>query len=375
MSNRTDIFHHKMLASVLLLSFLSACQGEVTNHSDQAKFQTVTTETLVSSTSYEHAQEFTGSIRAGNTTGIGFELAGKLKQLTVDSGDRVENGQLLAQLDTRLLEAERQEIDASLSQNDADLNLARSTLNRSLELQKQGYTSEQQLDELKGQLNSLLAARKRLVASKHANALRIEKSSLLAPFNGVISKRNSNLGEVVALGTPIFTLVQNKNPQAFVGVPVKIAQQLKTKQDVLLNVGDDKYTAQIAGIGAEVNPVTRTVPLRLSLPIDAQVINGELAYLIYETRIQQIGYWVPISALTDGIRGLWNLYVITPSERSNIAKDTFNIERRDIEILYTKDDMAYIQGALKPNENYISQGLHKLVVGQQVKKNTNVAAR
>ena len=375
MRNKTDIFHIKILASVLLISFLSACQGEVTSHSDQAKFQTVTTETLVPSNSYEHAQEFTGTIRAGNTTGIGFELAGKLKKLAVDSGDRVVTGQLLAQLDIRLLEAERQELDASLSQNNADLNLAKSTLDRSLELQKQGYTSEQQLDELKGQLNSLLAAKNRLIASKHANELRIEKSSLLAPFNGVISKRNSNLGEVVALGTPIFTLVQNKNPQAFVGVPVKIAQQLKTKQDVLLNVGDNNYTAQIAGISAEVNPVTRTVPLRLSLPIDAQVINGEIAYLIYDTQIQQTGYWVPISALTDGIRGLWNIYVIKPSKGSDAVEDTFSIERRDIEILYTKDDMAYIQGALQVNEHYVSQGLHKLVVGQRVKNNTNVAAR
>lgn len=377
MSIITDIFHNKILVSTLFIGLLTACQGEVANHSNQIKFQTVTTETLTSSASYQHAQEFTGTIRAGNTTGIGFELAGKLKKLTVDSGDQVETGQLLAQLDTRLLEAERQEIDASLAQNNADLNLAKSTLDRSLELQKQGYTSEQQLDELKGQLNSLLAAKNKLIASKHANALRIEKSSLLAPFSGVISKRNSNLGEVVALGTPIFTLVQDKNPQAFVGVPIKIAQQLKTKQHVLLNVGNRNYTAQIAGIGAEVNPVTRTVPLRLSLPIDAQVINGELAYLVYEIQIQQVGYWVPISALTDGIRGLWNLYVITPNDRSDIsaAEDTFNVERRDIEILYTKDDMAYIQGALQVNESYISQGLHKLVVGQQVKHNTSVAAR
>ncbi|MBW8186481.1 efflux RND transporter periplasmic adaptor subunit [Shewanella nanhaiensis] len=371
----TDIFQNKIIMAMLVSGLLSACQGEVTTHSTQAQLQTVTTESLTLSNSYQHTQEFTGTIRAGNTTGIGFELSGKLKSLAVDSGDSVEKGQLLAQLDTRLLEAERAEIDASLSQNSADLTLARNTLNRSLELQKQGYTSEQQLDELKGQLNSLLAAKKRLVASKLANALRIEKSSLLAPFSGVISKRNSNLGEVVALGTPIFTLVQNRNPQAFVGVPVKLAQQLNTKQDVLLKVGNNSYTAQIEGKGAEVNPVTRTVPLRLSLPIDAQVINGEIAYLIYKTDIYQNGYWVPISALTDGIRGLWNLYVITSNSDSGADKGTFNIERRDIEILYTKEDMAYIQGALKVNEDYITQGLHKLVVGQQVKRNTNVAAR
>ncbi|WP_254304178.1 efflux RND transporter periplasmic adaptor subunit [Shewanella sp. VB17] len=359
---------------MLLLLSLSGCQQEVNTHSKQVKFQTVTTDTLVPSLSYQDTLQFTGTIRAGNTTGIGFELAGKLKSITADSGDRVEKGKLLAQLDTRLLEAKRQEIDASLSQNNADLNLAKSTLNRSLELQLKGYISEQQLDELKRQLNSLLAAKNKLLASKHANALRIEKSSLFAPFDGIISRRHNNLGAVVALGMPIFTLVQNKNPQAFIGVPVKFAQQLKAKQNVSLKVGDKKYLAQIAGIGAEVNPITRTVPLRLSLPIDAQVINGELAHLVYKTHIQKTGYWVPISALTDGIRGLWNLYVIIPTNPSDLD-NTFNIERRDIEIIYTKGELAYIQGAISINEDYVSQGLHKLVVGQQVKRNTTVAAR
>lgn len=75
---------------MLLLLSLSGCQQEVNTHSKQVKFQTVTTDTLVPSLSYQDTLQFTGTIRAGNTTGIGFELAGKLKSITADSGDRVE---------------------------------------------------------------------------------------------------------------------------------------------------------------------------------------------------------------------------------------------------------------------------------------------
>ena len=345
---------------VFALVTLSACQKEVTEYATTTVLPTVTSQALSLTPSYQHEQTFTGTIRAGNTTGVGFELAGKLNELQADSGIKVKQGQILAILDTRLLEAERQEIQASLAQTQADVDLATSTLKRNQELKKSGYVSEQLLDENRSQLNSLAAAKNRLLASQHANQLKLEKSILVAPFDGTISQRLHNLGEVVTAGSPIFTLVGNINPEAYIGVPVALAEQFHAGQQVQVSVQDQTFTAEIAGISAEVNPVSRTLQLRISLPQDARVINGEIAYLHQQQQIEQAGYWVPISALTDGIRGLWNLYVIANDEQQSI------IERRDVEILYTTQDMAYIQGAIQPNEIYVSQGLHKLVVGQAV---------
>ncbi|MCS6159516.1 efflux RND transporter periplasmic adaptor subunit [Shewanella baltica] len=345
---------------VFALVTLSACQKEVTEHATTTVLPTVTSQALILTPSYQHEQTFTGTIRAGNTTGVGFELAGKLNELQADSGIKVKQGQILAILDTRLLEAERQEIQASLAQTQADVDLATSTLKRNQELKKSGYVSEQLLDENRSQLNSLAAAKNRLLASQHANQLKLDKSILVAPFDGTISQRLHNLGEVVTAGSPIFTLVGNINPEAYIGVPVALAEQFHAGQKVQVNVQDQTFTAEIAGISAEVNPISRTLQLRISLPQDARVINGEIAYLHQQQQIEQAGYWVPISALTDGIRGLWNLYVIAKDEQQSI------IERRDVEILYTTQDMAYIQGAIQPNEIYVSQGLHKLVVGQAV---------
>ncbi|ABX50293.1 efflux transporter, RND family, MFP subunit [Shewanella baltica OS625] len=345
---------------VFALVTVSACQKEVTEHATTTILPTVTSQALILTPSYEHEQTFTGTIRAGNTTGVGFELAGKLNELQADSGIKVKQGQILAILDTRLLEAERQEIQASLAQTQADVDLATSTLKRNQELKKSGYVSEQLLDENRSQLNSLAAAKNRLLASQHANQLKLDKSILVAPFDGTISQKLHNLGEVVTAGSPVFTLVGNINPEAYIGVPVALAEQFHAGQQVQVSVQDQTFTAEIAGISAEVNPVSRTLQLRISLPQDARVINGEIAYLHQQQQIEQAGYWVPISALTDGIRGLWNLYVIANDEQQSI------IERRDVEILYTTQDMAYIQGAIEPNEIYVSQGLHKLVVGQSV---------
>ncbi|MCL1051211.1 efflux RND transporter periplasmic adaptor subunit [Shewanella abyssi] len=370
MDIKRALTRRKLLISLAVVSFLSACQDAPVAPPEAPNYQSVSSSELIAESSYSYAQEFSGTIRAGNTTGVGFELAGKINALTVDSGDSVVEGQLLAQLDTRLLQAEKNELLASLAQNKADLDLATATLNRSLELKKQGYVSEQQLDELKGQLNSLLAAKSRFNAAIQSNQLKIEKSDLLAPFNGTISKRSHNLGEVIALGSPVFTLIQHHNVQAYIGVPIAVSSTLTTGQQVDLRVRNKRYQANIAGIGAQLDPVTRTVELRVTLPSDADVINGELSYFAYQHAIDTAGYWVPISALTDGIRGLWNIYVLTQD-----GEQRFRIERRDVEIIYTAKDKAFINGAIKANEAYVDQGLHKLVAGQIVTRQTNLATR
>ncbi|WP_351075315.1 efflux RND transporter periplasmic adaptor subunit [Shewanella sp. CAL98-MNA-CIBAN-0140] len=345
----------------LSLIVLSGCGSEVKEHSQTIEYQTVLSQTLVLNDHYQHMQTYTGTIRSANTTGIGFELAGKLNNILVDSGDTVTKGQTLAQLDTDLLIAEKQQLQASLLQTQADIDLAKNTLVRTQKLKLQNYVSEQQLDETQQQVISLQANQKRIEASLRATTLKLEKSTLLAPFSGKISQRFHNVGEVIALGSPVFTLIGNSQPLAYIGVPIDIAQQLTTQQMVDVRVGKQTFSAEIAGISAEVNTISRTVQLRILLPDSARVINGEIAYLAYQQDVQQPGYWVPMSALTDGVRGLWNVFLLAKAEQ-----DYYLIERRDVDIIYTNEQQAYIQGAIQATDMIVSQGLHKLVVSQKV---------
>jgi multidrug efflux system membrane fusion protein len=355
----------KLFTGLLIIGSLSACGSEVKEHTNQVSYQTVVTQVLASQPSYQHTQRYTGTIRSANTTGVGFELAGKLNHIHVDSGNAVTKGQKLAALDITLLQAEQAQLQASLSQVLADINLAQSTLKRTLKLKLQNYVSEQQLDETQQQVASLLANQQRLKASLHATTLKIEKSTLLAPFSGKISQRHHNLGEVISLGSPVFTLVGQTQQLAYIGVPIEVAQSLKQATAVDVSVAKRQYQGQIAGISAEVNPISRTVQLRISLPDDASILNGEIAYLSLDQQVLTQGYWVPIAALTDGIRGLWNLYTLSKADNSAEGK-YFQIERRDVEVIYTNEQQAYIKGAIKDGDVIITQGLHKLVVGQSV---------
>ena len=361
------------LSSVItLIALVTGC--EETKTSTPVKSQSVSVKQLVKSDNYQRALEFIGSIRAANTTEIGFELNGKIKQLLVDGGDTVKKNQALAELDTQLLKAQQQEVVASLLQNSADLKLAKSNLNRSLELQAKGYASTQQLDENQGQVDSLIAARNRLNASLQAITLQIDKSVLLSPFDASVGQRHRNLGEVVNIGSPVFTLIQSNRPQAHIGIPVGLSRQFGSAQTLSVIVANTAYQATVLGLSTQVNPITRTQTLRLALPDNAQVVNGELAYLDYQQRITHAGFWVPISALTQGIRGRWNLYVSQQGEEQDTTPKYF-IAKRDVEIIYTDDYMAYVTGAIDDGEYYIDTGLHKLVAGQAIVPNIQSASR
>ncbi|WP_298768773.1 efflux RND transporter periplasmic adaptor subunit [uncultured Shewanella sp.] len=348
-----------LLIGLSCLGLLSACQK--TNEQPKVQHQTVSSQTLVAYPSYQQTQAFSGIVKASNTTAIGFELSGKINQLDVDIGDNVTKGQLLAKLDIQLLQTEQNRLKANLTQNQADLDLALSTLKRSLSLTQKNYISEQQIDELKGQVNRLKATKTQLNAAYAANQLKIQKSDIIAPFKGIISQKYHHVGEVISTGTPIYTLVESNTPQAYIGVPSEIAKTLSLQKPIDIKVGNQHYPAVIEGISGELNPVTRTVEIRFSLPTSSQVMNGEMAYFTHIQHIEKPGYWVPISALSDGIRGLWNIYILTPNN-----KNTFNVERRDIDILYSNQDQAYIQGPISANQLYIDQGAHKLIPGQKV---------
>lgn len=346
---------------MLSLIGINGCGSEVKQHAEQAKLQTVEAVKAEAADHYFHNQTYTGTVKAGQTTAIGFELGGKLQQLLVDSGTKVKQGQPLASLDTHLLMAEKQQLQASLEQTKADLALARNTQTRTTKLKAQNYVSEQQIDEANQNVAGLNASLKRLEASLYATNLKLEKSTLVAPVSGIISKRHHNLGEVIPLGGAVFTLIGDQHQFAYVGVPIHVAQSLTNQQDVTVRIGKQSVIGKVEGISGEVDLTTRTIELRISLPTDVPAVNGELVYFEHQQKIDESGFWLPITAITDGVRGRWNVYTLTPSEQND-----FQIERRDIEILYTQQDKVFIKGPINAGEQIIARGLHKLVVGQNV---------
>lgn len=340
-----------------LLVGLVACNGEPPPV-EQRVLQVATLSPQWSD-SYQLQRRFVGRVTAAQRVDMGFEQGGKVANIQANQGDAVSSGQVLAELDSRFLQVEEKELQASLREAQARLKLVNSSLKRQKSLQQQGFSAEQKLDELGAEAQVLLATIDRLRASLSANQLRLEKAVLVAPYDGVISQRFIDQGAVVAAGTPLFTLLESARLEVVVGVPVNMAPELELGAEYDVSVGDQHYAAKLLAVGSDLNAITRTVKLRFALPVQSPR-DGELAMLSLSRQIPEPGYWLPVAALIDGMRGLWNSYVLEP-----VGDGQFRVAAVNIRVLHVEQDRVYVAGDLA-DKSVIASGLHRVAPGQIV---------
>jgi hypothetical protein len=127
----------------------------------------------------------------------------------------------------------------------------------------------------------------------------------------------------------------------------------------------------LSGVAKAVVPrrddVTRTVDVLLTLPdAPAHVRPGDLGRLSLSSRYEETGFWVPLGALTQGPRGLWNNYVAEPIDTPDSNEETHRVTPRTVEVVYADSDRAFVRGTLRNGDLLIVDGLQRVVPGQTV---------
>lgn len=425
MTTRIAIY---LVPAVLLLAIgLGYSTTTRSEGTEEAKTALVSVRTLEvePADSYVVRRSFTGSIVARRSIDLGFEVAGRLVEVSVEQGQQVTAGQSLARLDTRhllarrqLLEAERAQASAVLAELEAgprrevidaaratvrdlkaQLDLSRLNLERRATLRRQkaisqqeydealfGYraaearldTAQRKLDELEAgtrqeQIDAQRAAVAALDASLADLAHDLEDTHLVAPFDATVVERYADEGAVVSPSMPIVRLVESGHLEAWIGLPSQSADQLAVGQSHEVTVQQRRYAARVTAVVAELDLGTRTRRVVLSLDSSASdsVVPGQVVRLELEQPVDGRGYWLPTSALVRGNRGLWSCYAVVPNREEANAE---MIERRDLEILYTQGERVFVRGTLTPGDVIVADGTHRVVAGQLVRRAEQTAA-
>lgn len=328
----------------------------------------VATRTAALQPGYEVASTFVGRVEAARSSDLGFELAGRVEAVWVDEGDAVTAGQRLAVLDRERLRSRRGELVAALDQATAGLDLARQTHLRVSEAAALDAVSHQEHDEARLELLAREAAVRQLEAQIRSLDVELTKSILRAPYDAIVAGRLVDEGEVVAAGRAVLSLLEASRLEARVGTAAELARTLTPGDALDVSVRGHAYPTRVKAILPDRESRTRTVTVLLTFEDQADgeraVRSGDLAEVSLSREIDEPGFWLPVTALTESVRGLWACYVAEAAEGS---PGLYTLARRDVEVLHTETDRVFVRGTLQAGERVVTGGVHRLVPGQPVR--------
>ncbi|MEP1447951.1 MAG: efflux RND transporter periplasmic adaptor subunit [Paraglaciecola sp.] len=302
-----------------------------------------------------------GRVEAPQTAEVGFDLSGSVVNIVVNEGQRVTQGQIMAELDTQRLNAQMTELSAILSRAKSDANLAKLSLKRVIELVDKKLESAQRLDEATESVNAANAFIDEVLARIQRLQVDISKTKLRAPFDGSVVSRLVDLGAVVATGQTLFTLQQNTQLEARFALSAAYADKLVVDQIVEVSSSSTQLLGKIKSIAQQRRVDTRTVDVIVSLTQpNLTILPGDLLNFEMKTSINAEGFWVPRKALVSGVRGLWSLFTV------NATGNELQLQAKLVEMLHVDEEQAFVRGALKESDLLVSDGVHRLVPGQKV---------
>ena len=311
--------------------------------------------------SFSTEKQFIGSTLSTNSSNLGFELSGKIIEIRADVGDIILQGSPIASLDTALILSAEERISATIKKVEAQLNFALRTLTRSLNMSKKQFVSAQKVDEQQTQVLQLEAQISELNAERETNRIQLEKSTLIAPFDGQVVARFQSLGNTISAGESVIQFNQNQTIQAQIHVPSNNVHLFRIKQNYPITVQGQTYTAQLLGISKALNKNTQTHQLRFYFP-QSELITPNAVAVLKTSETQTIkGSWIPNESMLDGIKGLWNVYILKTED-----EQLYRVRKRNIEVIFTNQTHSFVSGAISNGELLLIQGAHKVVPNQIV---------
>lgn len=322
---------------------------------DAAALTPVSVSPVVLQESYTVSRAFVGQVEPQKTVALSFELAGRLDVVTIDEGDRVEAGQILASQDLSLLHSERERLEATRTATEAQLTFANQTVDRNAELVKTGVASQARFDEAVARQAELTARIAEIDASLNNVGIRVQKSQIIAPFDGQVTERLVDGGEILAPGQQVFGLVELAKPQVRIGVPLGLTES--GLEDANIEVGSDTHVASLVSLRPDIDPVTRTRTAIFEVETDAALLFGQTARLILEEQIDVSGVWLPTTSLKEGVRGQWTVLTVDGDMK---------VRASSVEVLHAESERVFVRGAFPDGTVLIDEGPQRVTVGQQV---------
>ncbi|GHC42809.1 efflux RND transporter periplasmic adaptor subunit [Ulvibacter litoralis] len=302
---------------------------------------------------FNHFLELQGNVETKKNIILYPEYSGLLTRVYVKEGQKVTKGQLLASID-----------DGGLSQQVAQMevqaNLAKTTFERQQRLWEQKIGSEIEYLQSKANYEG---------QQKSINQMRsqVAKTSIRAPFSGIIDDVKSEQGTVVSAGqSEVFRLVNLNDMYIEVEIPESYLSDVVPGKTVEVNfpVLNETIQTKVSQVGNYINPGNRTFKIEVNVPNKAGNIKPNLtAKVKINDYTNPEAILIPQSVISENADGEQYVYVTTRTGDSNEA----TANRKIVVTGKTEGDFVEINSGISKGDTIISEGARSVKEGQTVK--------
>ncbi|MCU1317687.1 MAG: efflux transporter periplasmic adaptor subunit [Candidatus Acidoferrum typicum] len=314
-----------------------------------------------------------GNVQPFITSPIFSRTNGYLKAWHFDIGARVKKGQLLAEIETPEVDQQLQQSRSNLATAEANLRLAEITKNRYVELLQTNAVSQQDVDNAVGGFN----ANKSIVEANQANVKQLETlqsfEKIYAPFDGVITARNTDIGDLINSGsngnvkTDLFHIAQPGVLRVYVNVPEEYSRVATPGLSATLTLAEfpgKQFPGKLVRTADAINFATRTLLTEVDVNNPTgQVLSGSYAEVHFEVPGQVSTLIIPVDTLLFRSEGL-RVAVVSSGKAELVLVTPGHDFGETIEIV----------SGLKGNESLIVSPPDSIVSGQQVQIAQQTAA-
>jgi len=320
----------KPLLSMIPLAFwMSGCGGPERESKTSTPAAPVAVTTVAAGEQpWPAIYEAAGTVRARTSAVIAAKLMGYVRQVKVQTGDHVREGQVLVTLDARDLdvnsrraEATLEEVRSSMPEADsaatgakANLDLAQITFNRMQDLFNKKSISNQEFDEASGKLKAAQAVYQMALAKRaqlNAQAARVQQdvrasevarsyAEITAPFAGVVTAKTVDPGTLAVPGTPLLTIEREGAYRLEASVEESHLAAIRVGQAVSVTLDgiDRAWDARVSEIVPAVDAASRSYIVKIDLPSVPALRSGAFGRASFATG-SRVTLTIPAAAVTE----------------------------------------------------------------------------
>ncbi|MDX2151900.1 MAG: efflux RND transporter periplasmic adaptor subunit [Bryobacteraceae bacterium] len=309
---------------------------------------------------WQESVSLIGTVQAVQGVNVSADLPGIVSRIAFESGEAVEKGQVLAELDTR-------QEQAQLAAAQSERNLAELNFKRLDGLVSEGAISKSEYDRAAAQQKQTEARVDEIRAT-------MERKTIRAPFAGVLGLRKVNLGQYLSPGDALVALQSFDPIYVNFGVPQQRAGEVRVGQTVRITAGERNqilFEGRVTSTESTVDESTRNLQIQATVSNPKRLLRPGM-FVQVEMPLGGSHTVLPLPASAVSYAPYGNSVFVVTELKDDKGQKYRGVRQQFVKVEGARGDQVGVMSGVKPGDEVVTSGVFKLRNGSAVQVNNKV---